>query len=186
MKKDMKIKLWDGNREKVIALLEGAGHRRAASGMEFYDRAAYIYTYADDEVITHGGTKEIFNNHPNEEHWLADGALCSLSYWTQPVTANIPERYKNPVTDADKAMKDAYDTVCEQLSNSGGGVGYFSFHKDYSETTYEPLGITPRADFLRNRSVEILQAMLRYTEASITIPSTWFLELEDNNEELDK
>lgn len=167
--KDMKIKLHDANREKVIALLEHAGHRRAASGMEFYDRAAYIYTYADDEVITHGGTKEIFDNHPNEEHWLADGALVPFSYWTQPYTG-VSFTIHGPESEQfKKAQKEFYDKVT-----------------GYTETSYEPLPfhLKPRSEFLHERNVDILNVMLEYVTEGKRIPDDMISELGKNNEEI--
>lgn len=193
MKTDMKIKIRDRlHCQEVQEQLfkEGFGWRGDEKFLQ-YTYATHLFAAANGGYICYisDGDEEYFSDYKSEEHFLitdAQGArFVTKDYWTQPATANIPERYKNPVTDTDKAMKAAYDTVCEQLTNSVGGSGYFSFHKDSSETTYEPLGITPRVDFLRSRNVEILQAMLRYTEANMTIPSTWFLELEDNNEELD-
>lgn len=233
--KTMKIKVNDTNRELVRQALVAAGYEPQGTMLvqEIYKEADGFYTYGADYVLCSTGSVEgYFEQHKNPEYWLVNGEFVDVSYWTQPATANIPDRYKNPATAEDKAAKDACNGIMgdwkqpllfepfSALPEIPPMEAAMKKVKEYydlrfagpAETTYEPLpdewkraiedfedglesmiyqpalplGITPRADFLRSRNVEILQAMLRYTEANMTIPSAWFLELEDNNEELSR
>lgn len=45
-----------------------------------------------------------------------------------------------------------------------------------------PIGLRPRSIVDQYRKVEILHAMMRYTEGGKLIPAEWILELEDLNE----
>jgi hypothetical protein len=158
--KNMKILVADvfgGMRTQVANLLHNLGYKFCGDP-EVYNIAKGFFTY-DNGIIMKTDDMEYFKSHPNEEYVLVGDELTKAStYFVQPATKpNIPERFENPATDGDKAVKEAFDSIVAKLQAP-------------------PIGLKPKKLHDQERLIEIIDAMYRYVSTDNVIPVEWFAE----------
>ena len=179
--KNMKIALSELTPRALVAnILHKLGYEFAGDA-EVYNSAYAFFTY-DSGIIMKTDDMEYFKSHPNEEYVLVGYELKKASEWfKQPATpsfvspatpfkqpimkVNIPERFENPVTDGDKAVRAAFDGVIAQLQAP-------------------PVGLKPKKLHDQERLIEIFNAMYRYVSTDNVIPAEWFAEAQYLNSQV--
>lgn len=115
--KNMKINVGGvfGNLTHITNFLLKEGYTFAGNP-EVYNNAEAFFTYGSG-IITKTDDPAYFKSHHHEEYvMVGEGFKKASEYFVQPKTKlNIPERFENPVTDGDKAVKEAFDDVVTQL-----------------------------------------------------------------------
>jgi len=167
--KNMKIALSDpfANRTHVTNVLHNLGYKFCGDP-EVYNSAKGFFTY-DNGIIMKTDDMEYFKNHPNEEYVVVGEELKKASEWfVQPkIKLNMPERFENPTTDGDKAVKEAFDDVVAKLQAP-------------------PVGLKPKKLHDQERLIEIIDAMYRYVSTNNVIPAEWFAEVQYLNGQMEK
>jgi hypothetical protein len=157
--KNMKINVGGvfGNLTHIANLLLKEGYTFVGNH-EVYNNAEAFFTYGSG-ILTKTDDPAYFKSHPHEEYVMAgEGFKKASEYFVQPETKlNIPERFENPVTVGDKAVKEAFDNVVAQLQAP-------------------PVGLKPKKLHDQERLIEIIDAMYRYVSTGNVIPAEWFAE----------
>lgn len=162
--KRMKFKVKDAEHSKAIqeALFKEGYEWKSRTDMQRprHLDMAHLYTY-EDRVICYGNAASTFNEADHVEHFLVEGKIVDMGYWTQPTTG-----VTLTVNDSGYAL-------------SSAGIGAIKF-------STEPAPLKTKAEHDKQRRLDILQAMVRYVEADKYIPTEWISEFSYLNNLMEK